>query len=229
VNQITGVLVRWQHVKVALEELDQIMQAPTERPPGRQFAHKPRLDGDYSLENVKLSYGNEGPPALSINKLQIKAGSHTVLLGSNGAGKSSLLRILAGLEDVDSGQVLLDDIAMTQLDPADRQRDIGYLPQDSCLFYGTLRENLQLAGNNHTDEAIFNVLDSIGFGAAVRAHPLGLDMPILGSRSLSGGQRQAVALARLILQNPRIVLLDEPTSAFDQVNEEKVIQFMQTW
>ncbi|WP_105258855.1 type I secretion system permease/ATPase [Pseudoalteromonas sp. T1lg88] len=229
VNQITGVLVRWQHVKVALEGLDQIMQAPTERPPGRQFAHKPRLDGDYSLENVKLSYGNEGPPALSINKLQIKAGSHTVLLGSNGAGKSSLLRILAGLEDVDSGQVLLDDIAMTQLDPADRQRDIGYLPQDSCLFYGTLRENLQLAGNNHTDEAIFNVLDSIGFGVAVRAHPLGLDMPILGSRSLSGGQRQAVALARLILQNPRIVLLDEPTSAFDQVNEEKVIQFMQTW
>lgn len=229
VNQITGVLVRWQHVKVALEGLDQIMQAPTERPPGRQFAHKSRLDGDYSLENVKLTYGDEGPPALNIKKLQIQAGSHTVLLGSNGAGKSSLLRILAGLEDVDSGQVLLDDIAMTQLDPADRQRDIGYLPQDSCLFYGTLRENLQLAGNTHTDEAIFEVLDNIGFGPAVRAHPLGLDMPILGSRSLSGGQRQAVALARLILQNPRIVLLDEPTSAFDQANEEKVIQFMQTW
>lgn len=229
VNQITGVLVRWQHVKVALEGLDQIMQAPTERPPGRQFAHKPKLDGDYSLENVKLTYGDEGSPALSIQKLVLKAGSHTVLLGGNGAGKSSLLRVLAGLEDVDSGQVLLDDIAMTQLDPADRQRDIGYLPQDSCLFYGTLRENLQLAGNTHTDEAIFNVLDNIGFGPAVRAHPLGLDMPILGSRSLSGGQRQAVALARLILQNPRIVLLDEPTSAFDQANEEKVIQFMQTW
>lgn len=229
VNHITGVLVRWQHVKVALEGLDQIMQAPTERPPGRQFAHKPRLDGDYKLENIKLNYGDEGPPALSIKALQLKACSHTVLLGSNGAGKSSLLRILAGLEDVDSGQVLLDDISMTQLDPADRQRDIGYLPQDSCLFYGTLRENLQLSGNTFSDEAIFNVLDNIGFGGAVRAHPLGLDMPILGSRSLSGGQRQAIALARLILQNPRIVLLDEPTSAFDQANEEKVIQFMQTW
>lgn len=229
VNQITGALVRWQHVRVALEGLDQIMQAPTERPPGRQFAHKPRLDGDYNLESVKLTYGDEGPPAVNIKKLQIQAGSHTLLLGNNGAGKSSLLRILAGLEDVDSGQVLLDDIAMTQLDPADRQRDIGYLPQDSCLFYGSLRENLQLAGDIYTDEAIFEVLDSIGLGPTVRAHPLGLDMPILGSRSLSGGQRQAVALARLILQNPRIVLLDEPTSAFDQASEEKVIQFMKIW
>lgn len=229
VNQITGVLVRWQHVKVALEGLDQIMQSPTERPPGRQFSHKPRLDGYYNLENVKLTYSDESPPALTLNKLELKPGSRTILLGGNGAGKSSLLRVLAGLEDIDSGQVLLDDIAMTQLDPADRQRDIGYLPQDSCLFYGTLRENLLLEGTPHTDEAIFNVLDNIGFGPAVRAHPLGLDMPILGNRSLSGGQRQAVAFARLILQNPRIVLLDEPTSAFDQANEEKVIQFMQTW
>ncbi len=229
VNQITGVLVRWQHVKVALEGLDQIMQSPTERPPERQFSHKPTLDGNYSIENVKLTYSESGPPALALNKLEFSSGSRTILLGGNGAGKSSLLRVLAGLEDIDSGQLLLDDIAMTQIDPADRQRDIGYLPQDSCLFYGTLRENLLLAGTSHTDDAIFNVLDNIGFGPAVRAHPLGLDMPILGSRSLSGGQRQAVALARLILQNPRIVLLDEPTSAFDQANEEKVTQFMQNW
>ena len=229
VNQITGVLVRWQHVKVALEGLDQIMQSPTERPPERQFSHKPTLDGNYSIENVKLTYSESGPPALALNKLEFSSGSRTILLGGNGAGKSSLLRVLAGLEDIDSGQLLLDDIAMTQIDPADRQRDIGYLPQDSCLFYGTPRENLLLAGTSHTDDAIFNVLDNIGFGPAVRAHPLGLDMPILGSRSLSGGQRQAVALARLILQNPRIVLLDEPTSAFDQANEEKVTQFMQNW
>ncbi|MCF7480998.1 type I secretion system permease/ATPase [Vibrio sp. J1-1] len=229
VNQITGVLVRWQHVKVALEGLDQIMQAPVERPAGRQFAEKSQLNGDYQLENVCLTYGEEGQKALSIEKLSIKAGSHTILLGGNGAGKSSLLRVLAGLEDIDGGQLLLDDISMTQLDPSDRQRDIGYLPQDSALFYGTLRENLLISGDTHSDEAIFDVLDNIGLGAAVRAHPLGLDMPILGNRSLSGGQRQAVALARLILQNPRIVLLDEPTSAFDQSNEEKVIRFMSTW
>lgn len=229
VNQITGVLVRWQHVKVALEGLDQIMQAPIERTIGRQFAEKSQLNGHYELDNVTLSYGEEGAPALSIKKLSIKEGSHTILLGGNGAGKSSLLRVLAGLEDIDGGQLLLDDIAMTQLDPADRQRDIGYLPQDSALFYGTLRENLLISGCSHSDEALFHVLDNIGLGNAVRAHPLGLDMPILGSRSLSGGQRQAVALARLILQNPRIILLDEPTSAFDQANEEKVIQFMRTW
>nr|WP_321460562.1 type I secretion system permease/ATPase [uncultured Vibrio sp.] len=229
VNQITGVLVRWQHVKVALEGLDQIMQAPVERPAGRQFAEKSQLNGDYQLENVCLTYGEEGQKALSIEKISIKAGSHTILLGGNGAGKSSLLRVLAGLEDIDSGQLLLDDISMTQLDPSDRQRDIGYLPQDSALFHGTLRENLLLSGDHYSDDAIFHVLDNIGLGAAVRAHPLGLDMPILGNRSLSGGQRQAVALARLILQNPRIVLLDEPTSAFDQSNEEKVIRFMSTW
>lgn len=229
VNQITGVLVRWQHVKVALEGLDQIMQAPVERPCGRQFAEKSKLNGDYQLENVCLTYGEEGQKALSIEKLKIKAGTHTILLGGNGAGKSSLLRVLAGLEDIDSGHLLIDDISMTQLDPSDRQRDIGYLPQDSALFYGTLRENLLIGGDRHSDDVIFEVLDNIGLGSAVRAHPLGLDMPILGNRSLSGGQRQAVALARLILQNPRIVLLDEPTSAFDQSNEEKVIRFMSTW
>lgn len=229
VNQITGVMVRWQHVKVALEGLDQIMQAPVDRPAGRQFAEKSQLNGHYQLENVSLTYGEEGQKALSIEKLSIKAGSHTILLGGNGAGKSSLLRVLAGLEDIDGGHLLLDDISMSQLDPSDRQRDIGYLPQDSALFYGTLRENLLISGDIHSDEAIFDVLDNIGLGTAVRAHPLGLDMPILGNRSLSGGQRQAVALARLILQNPRIVLLDEPTSAFDQSNEEKVIRFMTKW
>nr|WP_320134687.1 type I secretion system permease/ATPase [uncultured Amphritea sp.] len=229
VNQMTGVLVRWQHVKVALEGLDDLMKAPIERPLGRQFARKETLQGEYQLEGVKLYYNPDAPPALNITKLHIPAGSRVILLGSNGAGKSTLLRVLSGLEDIQEGTFLLDHIAMSQLDPADRQKNIGYLPQDVALFHGTLRENLLLSGHIYDDDVLYEVLDAIGLGTAVRAHPQGLDLPILSNRSLSGGQRQAVGLARLILQDPKIVLLDEPTAAFDQSTEESVIRFLQTW
>ncbi|RTE66262.1 type I secretion system permease/ATPase [Amphritea opalescens] len=229
VNQMTGVLVRWQHVKVALEGLNDLMKAPIERPLGRQFARKETLVGDYQLEGVKLHYNPDAPPALNIAKLNITAGSRVILLGSNGAGKSTLLRVLSGLEDIQEGTFLLDHIAMSQLDPADRQKNIGYLPQDVALFHGSLRDNLLLSGNIYDDDVLYEVLDAIGLGVAVRAHPQGLDLPILSNRSLSGGQRQAVGLARLILQDPKIVLLDEPTAAFDQSTEENVIRFLQTW
>lgn len=229
VNQMAGVLVRWQHVKVVLEGLDGLMTAPVERPEGRMFARKNKLKGDYIIEGVKLFYSQDSPPALNIKKLHIKAGTKLILLGANGVGKSSLLRVLSGLEDVSEGRVLIDNIAMSQLDPADRQREIGYLPQDVSLFHGTLRENLLLSGNIYEDDVLFEVLDAIGLGDSVRLNPLGLDLPILGNRSLSGGQRQAVGLARLILQDPSIVLLDEPTAAFDQAAEEKVINFLKVW
>jgi len=229
VNQMAGVLVRWQHVKVVLEGLDDLMTAPVERPQGRLFARKDKLRGDYDIEGLKLFYSPDAPPALNIAKLHITAGSRVILLGANGMGKSSLLRVLSGLEDVSEGRLLIDNIAMSQLDPADRQREIGYLPQDVALFHGTLRENLLLNGDLLDDDILFEVLDAIGLGEAVRLNPLGLDLPILGNRSLSGGQRQAVGLARVILQDPSIVLLDEPTAAFDQAAEEKVINFLRVW
>lgn len=228
-TQVAGILARWQHVKVAMEGLDEVMKAPIERPTGRHFIHKPMLKGHYSLEAVKLGYLPDAPPALNIDSLEIQAGEHVALLGGNGAGKSTLLKVLAGLADPASGNVLLDDLSITQIEPFDKRRTIGYLPQDIALFFGTLRDNLRLDGAPHSDEDLLEALDAVGLGAFVRRHPLGLELPIQGNGSLSGGQRQAVGLARLILQDPHIVLLDEPTSAFDQANERRVVQALRPW
>ncbi|MFC0281367.1 type I secretion system permease/ATPase [Falsigemmobacter intermedius] len=227
INQMTGILVRWQHVKAAIEGLDAVMAAPVERPPGRAFVHKSALRGHYRLEGIQFRYGPEAPLTLDVTALEIAAGQHVILLGNNGAGKSSLLRLMSGLREPDAGRILLDDVSLGQIDPADLRRSIGYLPQEIALFHGTLRENLLLDGEAHDDEALFSALDATGLGPAVRAHPLGLDMAITGSGSLSTGQRQAVGIARVILQDPRIVLLDEPTSSLDQAAEARLIGYLQ--
>lgn len=229
VNQMAGVLVRWQHVKVALEGLDELMNSPIERTENRKFVRKSRLFGDYHLENIQFRYSQEAALILDIKALDIKAGSRIMLLGSNGAGKSTLLRVLAGLSDLNNGRVLLDNVNLGQIDPTDRRQGIGYLPQDIALFHGTLRDNLLLDGEEHSDIELFQALDSIGLGNAVREHPLGLDLPIVGNGSVSGGQRQAIGLARVILQDPLVVLMDEPTAAFDQLSEEKVLIFLNQW
>ncbi|WXL27139.1 type I secretion system permease/ATPase [Ectopseudomonas mendocina] len=226
--QLAQLLGRWQHTKVAMEGLDQLMSAAQERPDNKAFARKPRLYGSYLLQGVKVSHGDSAP-VLSITELSIKAGERVALLGGNGAGKSTLLRLMSGLLSVGSGRLLLDDISLSQIDPSDRQRGIGYLPQDVALFQGTLRENLNLENAALSDEELLEVVDGIGLGPFVRNHALGLDMPLQGNSSLSGGQRQAVGLARVLLQDPPVVLLDEPTAAFDQTSEAQVIEYMKKW
>lgn len=228
-GQVAGLLARWQHVKVAVEALDELMKAPQEREPGRQYVRCPRLKGHYRLHGVKVQYSEDSPPSLDIEGLEIKAGEHIALLGGNGAGKTTLLRVMSGLAAPSAGSLEVDDINLAQVDPADRRRAIGYLPQDIALFYGTLRDNLTLDGEAHSDDELLEALQAVGLGGFVRRHAKGLDMQLTSSRSVSGGQRQAIGLARLLLQDPAIVLLDEPTAAFDQNNEVKVIRFLQEW
>ncbi|MBO9624078.1 MAG: type I secretion system permease/ATPase [Sphingomonas sp.] len=227
-SQAASILARWQHTRVALEGLDQLMSSPTERPAGRSFVRKERIGGGYRLEEVKIQYG-ESPPVVNVASLSVGPGERVALLGGNGAGKSTLLRLLSGFGDESGGRILLDDVSIHTIDPADRRRAIGFLPQDVALLHGTLRENLNLGGAALADEEVFEALDAVGLGAFVRAHPLGLDMPIQSSASFSGGQRQAVGLARVILQDPQIVLLDEPTAFFDQASEKQVIDYLKNW
>jgi ATP-binding cassette subfamily C protein LapB len=227
--QVASLLTRWQFVKAAMEGLDRIMSLPLERPADRHFVRAEHIRGTYRLENVVYRHTPEGPPVLQIPRLVIQAGQRVALLGSNGAGKSTLLRLFTGLTDPQQGSVLLDNLALTQIDPLDRRRQIGYLPQSVALFQGTLRENLTLGHVLWSDAELMKVLDAVGLGPFVRKHVRGLDQDILSIGNISGGQRQAIGLARVILQDPRVVILDEPTSAFDQASEARVVAFLKTW
>ncbi|GHB34774.1 type I secretion system permease/ATPase [Salinicola rhizosphaerae] len=226
--QTSALLARWQHVKAAVEGLDELMKAPSEQGSG-QKVRKPHLQGHYQLEEIVVRHGEEGPAALQISELDLAPGARIALLGGNGAGKSTLLRLLSGFIEPTAGRVMLDDVNIAQIESADRRQAIGYLPQDIALFYGTLRDNLTLDGGHYRDDEIFEALDGVGLGRFVRNHPLGLELPIASSGSVSGGQRQAIGLARLILQDPRIVLLDEPTAAYDQNNEKRTVDFLKRW
>lgn len=228
-GQVAGLLARWQQVRAAMEGLDQIMALPVERPADRNFVRAPSMAGGYKMEDIVFRHDPNAPPVISISSLKIQQGERIALLGGNGAGKSTLLRLLAGLTDPQSGSILIDNLSISQIDPIDRRRQIGYLPQSVALFQGSLRDNLLLDHGMHTDAELLSALDAVGLGTFVRRHVRGLDLQLQGNANVSGGQRQSIGLARILLQDPKIILLDEPTSAFDHITENNVIAHMKNW
>ncbi|WP_148862813.1 type I secretion system permease/ATPase [Marinobacter fonticola] len=228
-SQVGGILARWQHVKAGLRSLDKLMEAPTERPVGRQFVERNAIDGNIRLEDIQWKPTPEASAGVAVSRLDIVQGEHIGILGASGAGKSSVLRLLSGLISPVSGQILVDSTNLDHIDPVDRSEQIAFLPQDVMLFNGPLRDNLDPARRIKHDNELLGIAQSIGLGDFIKALPLGLDTVIQNNRSLSGGQRQLVGLARILAQDPAIVLLDEPTSALDQRTEARVIATLQTW
>lgn len=228
--QLTQLLNRWQQAKTGYKSLDKIMSLPTDNSPDERLVHKPALRGDYEFRQVNYYYDGAIEPALVLPSLSIKAGEKIAILGRNGAGKSTLLQAMAGLIEPTKGEVLLDNINLAHLDPQDIRRDVGYLGQQSRLFYGTLRENICLGYPHATEDEVQTVLQMSGADSFIKRLPKGLDHVVFeGGGGLSGGQRQSILLARLFLRQPQIVLLDEPTSALDDVTETTVLTAMQHW
>jgi ATP-binding cassette subfamily C protein LapB len=228
---LCGVLARWQQVKAAKQGLDSIMQLPVETQRDESLVHQDIFHGHYLFENAQFRYNSDDQRIpLRISRLEIQQGERVAVLGRNGAGKSTLLQALAGGVDLVSGDVRLDNLSMTQIDMADLRRNIGFLSQNARLFYGTLRENLTLGAPHASDEAIFEVLEISGAGNFVKHLPKGLDHAIMeGGTGLSGGQRQSILLARMLLRSPNIVLLDEPTASLDDHTEREFIQRLGQW
>ncbi|WP_339488514.1 type I secretion system permease/ATPase [Pseudomonas sp. EL_65y_Pfl2_R95] len=229
--QITAVLSRWQQAKVARKGLDEIMSRPVDQPERGKAVHKTCLRGSYQLEQVEFQYDPEGNKAdISIVSLSIKSGEKIAVLGRNGAGKSTLLQLLSGMRFPSSGQLLVDDIAITALDTADLRRDMGFAQQNARLFFGSIRENLIMGRPLATDEEIYRALHMSGAINFVQQQNKALDYMISeGGYGLSGGQRQALLLARMLIPQPSIVLLDEPTAALDDVTEREVIAHLKGW
>ena len=221
---LTQILGRWQQAKVAKEALDNLLRMPVDNPEHGRRIHRASLTGHYVFDNAVFSHDGQ-QPALKVGTLNIQPGERIAVLGRNGAGKSTLLRVLSGMLEPQTGLVLLDDTPLARIDPADVRRDVGLLSQESRLFHGTLRENLLLGAPTATDEEVMAALRAGGAWAYVRALPDSLDHVVLeGGLGLSGGQRQSLLLSRLLLRNPQVVLLDEPSASLDEGAEQAVIQ-----
>lgn len=228
---LTQVLIRWQQAKSAYQGINDLMKLPVDSLVGKNKVHKSVILGNYNVQGASFFYGQDSEiPALLIKKLEIKQGEKIAVLGRNGAGKSTLLQVLSGLLEPRGGVVSVDGVSLSHIDPADVRRDIGLMGQGSGLFHGTIRENLMLGAPLATDDEINKVLNITGAAEFIRKLPTGLDHVIAeGGAGLSGGQRQSLLLARILIRNPYILLLDEPTAALDDVTEKHLLDGLQSW
>jgi len=221
--QVAALLTRYHQAMSALVALNRIMEAPVERPRGKTFVHVPRLRGDIQFREVSFRYPGQELLALNRASFTIRAGDRVGIIGRVGSGKSTLARLLVGLYPPTEGTILVDGIDIRQIDPADLRRNTGYLPQSLVLFAGTVRDNLLIGAPQADDAALRRAARLAGLEEHVNRHPKGFDMPV-GERgeALSGGQRQAVALARTLILDPPLLVLDEPTHASDHSTEERL-------
>ncbi len=224
-GQVAAVLTRYNQARTALETLNGIMALPSERPPERIFVHRPTIRGAIEFKSVSFCYPGQKLPALAEVSFRIAPGERVGLIGRIGSGKSTVEKLVLGLYEPDEGSVLIDGIDVRQLDPADLRRNIGCVPQDVVLFQGSIRENITLGAPFVDDAAVLRAAAIAGVEDFVGRHPAGYDLNV-GERGemLSGGQRQSIAIARALLLDPPILLMDEPTSAMDNGAESRFMQ-----
>jgi ATP-binding cassette subfamily C protein LapB len=227
VAQSVQYLVQWQHVSQALNLVHQVLALESERRSGQQLLLPDEEPTAIALDGVRFAYAGSSIRQLDVDELHLEAGDRVLLVGPVGSGKSTLLKILAGLYRPSEGRVRLGQADLWETDPLLVNTQIGYLPQSVHLFRGTLRSNLCLTGTA-SDDRLLKVSRQLGIDAIAAGSPQGMEAPISeGGEGLSGGQRQLVALARVLVNQPHIWLLDEPTASLDKEMEDRVWQALE--
>jgi ATP-binding cassette, subfamily C, bacterial LapB len=223
IAQTAGLLAQYHSASTSLESLDEVMNRPVERPLDSKFLSRSAFMGDIEFREVSFKYPGAEENALTKVSFKIKAGEHVVLLGRMGSGKSTIHKLMLGLYQPTEGAVLIDGIDARQIDPAELRRAVGYVQQDTHLFYGSMRENITMTSPHADDPAVLAAAHAGGIDEFINANPKGFDL-LVGERgeTLSGGQRQGVGIARALIAKPNILLLDEPTSAMDHSSEDNV-------
>ena len=222
---VANTLSRFHQSRVALKNLNTLMQLPVERPADRQFISRPITQGHIEFRDVTFAYPQASEPALKNVSFTIKHGERVGIIGRIGSGKTTVSRLLIGLYAPDSGAVLIDGVDLRQYHPSDIRRGIGTVMQDVALFFGSVKDNIAISHPSADDAQVLRAARLAGVDDFVGTHPLGYGLQV-GERgqNLSGGQRQAIALARALLLDPPILMLDEPTSAMDTASEMALIR-----
>ena len=223
ISQMAGLLTQYHTASTSLQSLNGIMEKPVERPLDSTFLSRPTFKGDIEFREVSFNYPGAEEQALTKVSFKIKAGEHVALLGRMGSGKTTIHKLILGLYQPTDGAILIDGIDARQIDPAELRRCVGYVQQDTHLFYGTMRENLTIGSPHADDMTVLGAAHAGGIDEYINSHPKGFDL-LVGERgeTLSGGQKQGVGIARALITKPNIILLDEPTSAMDHSTEEAV-------
>ena len=222
-GQVAGLMMQFHQARISLASIDGYMKMPVEHGSEQEYVSRPQLRGAIELKGVGFAYPGSDQLCLTGISLKLRAGEKVGIIGRIGSGKTTLEKLMLGLYQPTQGAILIDSIDARQIDPVDLRRAIGHVPQDAMLFYGSLKQNL-IVGAPHASEAdMLHAAAIAGVDEFVAQHPRGYDMTV-GERgeSLSGGQRQAIAVARALINDPPILLLDEPSSNLDNQSEAQL-------
>lgn len=218
--QLSILSTRYNQAKSSMTLIEQVMDMPDEQEEGKRYIHRPIIQGHIALDKVTFHYPDSPVASVRDLSLTITPGEKVAIIGRIGSGKTTLERLIMGLYKPTEGHVRIDDTDMEQLHHVDVRRNIGCVPQDSNLFYGSVRDNITLGRPLVDDRDVMDAANRAGVTNFTQQDPAGLERQVgEGGGLLSGGQRQAVAIARAFLGRPPVLLMDEPTSAMDNRSE----------
>ncbi|MBT8437709.1 MAG: type I secretion system permease/ATPase, partial [Gammaproteobacteria bacterium] len=222
-GQIAALITSFEQTRTAFRSLDELMQKSVERPEGKSYVRRPGFEGAINFREVDFSYPESPKKSLTGISFKIDPGEHVGIIGKVGSGKTSLIKLVMGLYQAESGSIAIDNIDINQIDPADLRKNIGYLSQDIELLRGTIRENIAYKDLHVNDEKLLKAAEICGVDLFVNQLPQGFDTQVGEDGGfLSGGQRQAIALGRAVMLNEPVLILDEPTNSFDNTTESIV-------
>lgn len=228
--QLAQILTRLNQARASYRSLNTLMQSESEQPVGKRWLSRPHLDGHITFQNVRFGYPKAGVDALKSVSFDIKPGEKVAILGKIGSGKSTIGKLVLGLHEPNEGAVLVDGTDVRQINPEDLRRNIGSVLQDVWLFSGSVRDNIAIGAYGVRDEEVLTAARASGADAFISRHPAGYDLQLAErGEGLSGGQLQSITLARALVGNKPILLLDEPTSAMDAQGELEVIERLRTF